>query len=303
MKITVFTPTYNRAYIMEYLYHSLQVQNYHDFEWLIVDDGSTDRTEELVGKWQREDNNFLIRYYKKENGGKCSAINTALDFAKGELFFVVDSDDFLTDNALEKIAGWTSELPKGEKYCGIAGNLGISETETPNTIINGLYRDGTLLDRYDWADGERALVFYTEVYRKYKYPIFENEKFMTEAVAYNRMAHDGYRMRFYNDILCIYEYLDDGLTKAGNKLFIQNPQGYGLWLKEKALFAGNRKFEILRLYYAFTCDLSPYYDAAHIARCIGTSPAMIVMCHVAHSISNLIKRKLLAKADFLSRKL
>ena len=84
-KITVFTPTYNRAYTLEALYHSLQRQTFHDFEWLIVDDGSTDGTEELVNKWQAEENPFPVRYVWQENGGKCCAINHGLELAAGEL--------------------------------------------------------------------------------------------------------------------------------------------------------------------------------------------------------------------------
>ena len=76
MKITVFTPTYNRAYIIENLYRSLQRQSFRDFEWVIVDDGSSDNTEELVNGWKNE-NDFPIIYFKQPNGGKCSAINTA----------------------------------------------------------------------------------------------------------------------------------------------------------------------------------------------------------------------------------
>ena len=92
-KITVFTPTYNRAYIIETLYRSLQRQTYRDFEWLVVDDGSADNTQELFEAWQKEDNFFPIRYYKQENGGKCRAMNRGLEMAQGELFFTVDSDD------------------------------------------------------------------------------------------------------------------------------------------------------------------------------------------------------------------
>ena len=100
VKITVFTPTYNRGRILENLYHSLQKQiNFH-FEGLIIDDGSIDNTEEIVTNWQNEENNFEIRYYKQKNGGKCRAINKALDLANGDLFFTVDSDDVLTDDAL-----------------------------------------------------------------------------------------------------------------------------------------------------------------------------------------------------------
>lgn len=277
MKITVFTPTYNRAYIIEQLYRSLQRQTFHDFEWLVVDDGSTDHTEELFRTWQQEDNRFPIRYYKKENGGKQRAINDALELARGELFFTVDSDDYLTDDALEKIDCWERDLPRNGKYCGVAGNLGTSETETPNHSFDMPYYEGTLLDRYGVVDGERAMAIYTTVHRKYPYPEFDGEKFITEAVVYNRIAHDGYKMRFFNDIIWIYEYLEDGLTRSGSKLFINNPRGYGLWLREKADFEGISLLNRLKMYYTFTCDLSPYYDTKLIAESIG-APEWIVRC-------------------------
>ena len=89
--ITVFTPTYNRAYIIENLYRSLQNQTTSDFEWLVIDDGSKDNTKELFTNWILENTNFPIRYYKVENGGKHRAINKATDIANGKLFFIVDS--------------------------------------------------------------------------------------------------------------------------------------------------------------------------------------------------------------------
>lgn len=237
-KITVFTPTYNRAYIIDNLYHSLQHQTYKDFEWLVVDDGSTDDTEELFKRLMNEEKDFPIRYYKTINGGKARAINLALDKANGELFFTVDSDDYLTDDALEKVISWERVLPSENKYCGVAGNLGTSVDKTTNRLFKNDFYEGDLLDRYKNVDGERAIVFYTEIHRKYKYPEFQGENFITEAVAWNRMAHDGYKMRFYNDIIWIYEYREDGLTKAGNRLFLNNPCGYGLWLREKLNFCG-----------------------------------------------------------------
>ena len=109
--VTVFTPTYNRAYILGDLYHSLQRQTCMDFEWLIVDDGSADDTKALVASWQGEENPFPIRYVYQENGGKCRAINRGLKEADGRLFFTVDSDDYLTDDAIEKVIRWDGELP------------------------------------------------------------------------------------------------------------------------------------------------------------------------------------------------
>ena len=172
MKLTVFTPTFNRAYILPVLYRSIQRQTFRDFEWLIVDDGSTDNTEELVSGWIKEQNDFPIRYIKQSNGGKCRAINRALDDARGELFFTMDSDDYLTDDALAKIVQWESELPKGENWCGLAGNIGTAPDDTENPIFPGGYFDGSLLDRYTKATGERATVFYTDIHRNYRYPEF-----------------------------------------------------------------------------------------------------------------------------------
>ena len=256
MVITVFTPTYNRGFILETLYRSLLRQSFRDFEWLIMDDGSTDNTEELIKSWIKGNNTVNIRYYKQPNGGKCRAINRGLELAEGTLFLVVDSDDYLTDDALEKIDRWEKELPKDGRYCGVSGNLGTAENNTSNTLFSGCYYDGSLLDRYKDADGERAYAFYTEIHRNYPYPVFDGETFMTEAVTYNRMAHDGYKMRFYNDIICIYEYLDDGLTKAGNRLFLQNPRGYGLWWREKEAFSGRSFLSALRLWYSYYCEMT-----------------------------------------------
>lgn len=291
MKITVFTPTYNRAYIIHELYNSLLRQSFLDFEWLVIDDGSTDNTKDIIFNWIQEKPPFPIRYFYQENGGKCRAINRALDLAQGELFFTVDSDDYLTDDALKKVVKWENDLPKEEKFCGVAGNLGISLTQTSNTFFEDEFYEGTLLDRYHCVDGERAIVFYTNIYRKYKYPEFSGEKFLTEAVVYNRMAYDGYKMRFYNDIIWIYEYKSDGLTKAGSKLFLNNPQGYGLWLQEKAEFQHISYKEKMKMYYTFTCDLSTLYDSKKIANCIGAPRCLILFFYVMHKIFYILKKE------------
>ena len=285
MKLTVFTPTYNRAYIIENLYRSLQRQTCHEFEWLVVDDGSADNTKELFEAWQKEENPFPIRYYRQENGGKHRAINRGLELADGKLFFVVDSDDYLTDDAVKKVLRWASELPNDGKYCGFAGNLGTAPGITPNKLFTGDYIEGSALDRYGAVDGERAMVFYTDIHRKYLYPEFPGERFMTEAVTWNRMARDGYKMRFYNDIIWIYEYKEDGLTKAGSRLFLENPKGYGLWLREKSEFLGESWIQRLRMYYSFTCDLSDRLDAKTIAQCIG-APCFVIS--VFYSIRKML---------------
>lgn len=286
MKITVFTPTYNRAYIIENLYRSLQRQTCTDFEWLVVDDGSTDNTSELFTVWQQEDNPFPIRYYRQENGGKHRAINYGLGLAAGELFFTVDSDDYLTNDALEKIVHWVTSLPVDEKYCGVAGNLGTTSQQTPNRLFADPFFDGTALDRYSFVDGERAMVFFTDIHRKYLYPTFPGENFMTEAVVWNRMAHDGYKVRFFNDIIWIYAYQEDGLTKAGNALFLKNPQGYCLWLREKCDALGESRW---KLRYSLTCELSSLYSAHEIADYFHTSYPAILLLRFVHKLLSLVK--------------
>ena len=294
-RITLFTPTYNRAYILDRLYRSVQRQTFRSFEWLIIDDGSADGTEELVKSWIEEKNDFPIRYCKVKNGGKCRAINRALDLAQGELFFTMDSDDYLTDDALQKVDAWEKTLPKDGKFCAVAGNLGTSPWETPNAPLPEPFLDANAMQRYPQPgktliDGERALVFYTHIHRKYKYPEFEGETFMTEAVAWNRMANDGYQVRFFNDVIWVYEYRDDGLTRAGSSIFLKNPRGYGLWLREKAAFEHASVMQRLRMIYTFTCDLSALYPSKQIAECIGAPHILVAAMHTAHKLKTFIRK-------------
>ena len=289
--VTVFTPTYNRAYILGDLYHSLQRQTCMDFEWLIVDDGSADDTEALVASWQGEKNPFPIRYVYQENGGKCRAINRGLKEADGRLFFTVDSDDYLTDDAIEKVIRWDGELPKDGHFCGYVGNRGITPTQTPNRLFPGGYLDGTALDRYDQVDGERAFVFYTEIHRKYLYPEFPGEKFLTEAVTWDLMAHDGYKMRFYNDIIWIWEYKDDGLTRAGYRVFLENPQGTGLFFRQKAEFLHYSLWNRLTLWYGYATDAMDRCTDEQIAQYIGMPKALVPPCRWLHGLVQILKKK------------
>ena len=289
--VTVFTPTYNRAYILGDLYHSLQRQTCMDFEWLIVDDGSADDTKALVASWQGEKNPFPIRYVYQENGGKCRAINRGLKEADGRLFFTVDSDDYLTDDAIEKVIRWDGELPKDGHFCGYVGNRGITPTQTPNRLFPGGYLDGTALDRYDQVDGERAFVFYTEIHRKYLYPEFPGEKFLTEAVTWDLMAHDGYKMRFYNDIIWIWEYKDDGLTRAGYRVFLENPQGTGLFFRQKAEFLHYSLWNKLTLWYGYATDAMDRCTDEQIASYIGMPKALVPPCRWLHGLVQILKKR------------
>ena len=256
-----------------------------------MDDGSADDTKALVASWQGEENPFPIRYVYQENGGKCRAINRGLKEADGRLFFTVDSDDYLTDDAIEKVIRWDGELPADGHFCGYVGNRGITPTQTPNRLFPGGYLDGTALDRYDQVDGERAFVFYTEIHRKYLYPEFPGEKFLTEAVTWDLMAHDGYKMRFYNDIIWIWEYKDDGLTRAGYRVFLENPQGTGLFFRQKAEFLHYSLWNKLTLWYGYATDAMDRCTDEQIASYIGMPKALVPPCRWLHGLVQILKKK------------
>lgn len=299
INITIFTPTYNRAYILERLYRSLQRQTNKSFEWLVVDDGSVDNTAALFSKWAQEENGFCIRYYKKQNGGKHRAVNLGLDLAKGNYFMVVDSDDWLTRDAVEKLCVWTEDIKNDNLVVGIVANKGTSNEETPNYFFKQSFLDKTLLDMKKYEEngkkvlsGERAMCFRTEIHKRYKYPEFDGEKFVTEAVAYNRMANDGLKMRFFNDIITIYEYQEDGLSSLSGELYLRNPRGYGLWVGEKAKFDNLSVIQYVKILYAFYCDLSERYTVNFIAKCIGTNFMVIWAMMVVHKIAHCMKKGL-----------
>lgn len=285
-RITVFTPTYTRAYIIENLYKSLCRQTYRDFEWLVVDDGSSDNTEDVIMKMKAEAD-FSIRYYKKENGGKHTAINMGLELAQGELFFTVDSDDWLTDDALEKVVKWEAELPKDGNFCGFAGRLQDTAGQLSGAGNEKSYFDGTTLDRYGAAGGERAMVFYTQIHKKYPYPVYEGERFLTEAVTWNRMARDGYQFRYYNDVIWIYEYQPDGLTGMGPSLYQRNLMGYGLWIRERSDILGERGMKRFMTWYSYCCEMKQWYTPAQIAKSLGIPAAYVWMILLLHRVKNI----------------
>lgn len=290
-RITVFTPTYNRVNYLDKLYQSLNKQLFKDFEWLIIDDGSQDHTKEILEKWLKENNSYNIIYHQQKNAGKISALNKGLDLAKGELFFTVDSDDILTEDALLKIDNWVKELPKEVKFCGVMGNKGTARDITPNNIFNAKFIDTDFLAITSGKvkiTGERAHVFFTEIHKQYKYPIFKGEKFMTEAVAKNRMAKDGYLIRAFNDIIYIYEYLEDGLTHNIKAAYINNPKGYALWLKEKSDFLNYSFIKRFKLYYSYFAAVHQKIGLSEIALNLKISNFFVLILFVLFKIKSII---------------
>ena len=295
MRINVFTPTYNRAYIIDELYNSLKKQTFIDFEWLIIDDGSTDCTYEKVKNWSADNTKFPIRYYKFENSGKQKEINRALDLARGELFFTVDSDDLLTADALDKINQWEKTIPQCEKFCGFAGSDGDMTGKAINPIFSEEYVDATFFNRYAetgmFIGHDRPWVFYTDVHRQYRYPEFEGEKFIAEAVVWNRMAKDGYQIRCFNDVIYLIEHQEDGYTKKISQILIQSPKGYGLWKAEQMSFLKYGFLRRIKEYYIFYCDLQNKYHWRDIAKYIQASAPVMMFVIIAFKLKHIGWRK------------
>ncbi len=229
--MTVFTPAYNRAHTLPRLYESLKRQTLTDFEWIVVNDGSTDGTEELLRRWQEEDKPFPLRFVTVPNGGKPRAINTGVGMAKGRFFFLVDSDDCLLPVAVEKMTRWAKEIEEDPSFIGVGAARGRPDGQylkgvPPKTGPLG-YVDATNLERplYD-LDADMCEAYRLSDYRRYPYFTWEGEKFAPEQITMNEMALDGYRLRWHRDILYLCEYLEDGLTKGSALLEKRNPMGY-----------------------------------------------------------------------------
>lgn len=226
MLVTVFTPTYNRAYCLHQLYDSLCGQTSTEFEWLIIDDGSSDNTKQLVEKWKIE-NKIIINYAYKENGGMHTAHNKAYELIKTEWNVCVDSDDFMPVNAIDLILKEIINLPKH-----FAGLLGLDEDKNTGNIIGTKIPESLkqvkLNELYSLhsVKGDKKLVLKTDVIKKYPpYPVFEGEKFVPLDYKYLLIDQD-YFLKPVNKVFCIVEYQIDGSTRNILNQYRRNPRGF-----------------------------------------------------------------------------
>lgn len=270
--ITVVTATYNRAHTLERLYNSLQNQDCYDFEWLVINDGSTDNTDLLFFHWSNDKNKFPIRYIKTENNGKMRAINHALDLAKGKYFFIVDSDDYLCPNAISFIKNGFKSLPKNDNsfigISGIRGDINKKPLHRNPTIPPSIgYIDASNIDREKYGlQSDMAEVFLTEKLKKYKFPIWEGEKFTPEAVVWDKIALDGYKLRWFDSIIYICDYQPNGLTNSTWQLLKNNPMGYAMFFNSQLQYKKGLKNRInLILQFLSCCCLAKEYQ--YIFKC------------------------------------
>lgn len=230
MTLTIFTPVFNRAYIIGNLYKSLCAQTLQNFEWLIIDDGSRDNIKEVIKGFISEQK-INIRFFSQSNGGKHRAINTGLSRAQGDLFFIVDSDDALEPFAVEQIMKYSVFVK--DKCVGLCFHreymnkyiIGspFPKNEMLSTSLEMTYKYG--------VKGDRAEVFSTEVLRRFPFPTFKDENFVPEALVWNRISIK-YKLLFIDEPIYLCEYLPDGLTVNFQKNLQRNPKGFGLYYRE-----------------------------------------------------------------------
>ncbi|TVY05647.1 glycosyltransferase family 2 protein [Paenibacillus cremeus] len=239
--LTVFTPTFNRAYTLHLCYESLKRQTCKDFIWLIIDDGSTDKTRELVNDWISE-NLVPIRYHFQENQGMHGAHNTAYELIDTELNVCIDSDDYMANDAVEKIVSFWKKHGN-ERFAGIIGLDATPNGEIIGTELPGHLKVAKLSDIYSKhrVQGDKKLVYRSELTRRSPpYPVFPGEKYCPLSYKYVLIDQDC-PLLIMNEILCHVEYLVDGSSMNIVKQYKRNPQGFLFFRKIAMQYAPSFK--------------------------------------------------------------
>ena len=265
MLITVFTPTFNRSNLLPRLYESLKAQTCQDFEWLIVDDGSTDNTEEILAPLLKDGLGCGdIRYFKQENGGKHRAINLGVLEARGELFFIADSDDWLPVDALQIVADKYSRIKSNPKIGGVCG---LDMALNDNVIGSGLPKDEILCNSIDLrlkyhVTGDLKEVFLTRVLKEFPFPEIDGERFCPEALVWNRIAQK-YDLLFFNKPIYIAEYQDGGLSDRIVQVRMESPVASMMCYREysKCNIPFKDKIKSAINFWRFaSCSSSPFFN-------------------------------------------
>lgn len=220
MRFSILTATYNRAHTLHRVYESLCAQTFRDFEWLVVDDGSTDGTQALVARWKAS---FPVRYLWKPNGGKHTAINLGASLAMGELTLIFDSDDRCTPNTLERFDFHWQQLQDPGRFAVLCCNC-----QTPKGSLVGSPYSKEQIDAFTLAETLRCLggverwaAVRTDILRAFPYP--EGERFVMEALVWYRIARR-YAFRFFNEPLRILYLSPNSLSRRGMELLISSPK-------------------------------------------------------------------------------
>lgn len=271
--LTIFTPTFNRAFILPKLYKSLVNQSNKNFVWLIVDDGSSDNTRDLIREFQTE-NKIEIEYIFQENRGKHFAVNNGLRNAKTEFFSVIDSDDFLTDNAIAEMEKLCNKIRRDDQIAGFTFIRFSEKTE----FDKGKYGQKEWLvsgrANYEWEfPGEMTYCFKTKIHRQFFFPEFEGEKFCPESLVLRRIERI-YNILFTDQVLAFGDYLEGGLMSNYYQLLIKNPKSSLLNIKERFQdsLSKKEKLDLAKNYW----DIASKSGASFKDKFFGISPFLIL---------------------------
>ena len=223
--LTIITPTYNRADCLVTCWESLRGQTCIDFQWLVIDDGSTDNTEMVISEICEQYPDYCINYVKKENGGKHTALNESHSHIRGKYVVVLDSDDQLTPSAVEQILSGWHDYEKHAEVGQLIFLKGYSEAEPICYVKNDRVIVDTLTEPRIGVTGRDCCdSFRTELFVKYPFPVFPGERFLGEGASFFFIELESKGV-YINQVIYICNYREDGLTKAGKKMRLQNPQG------------------------------------------------------------------------------
>lgn len=236
IRFSILTATFNSASTLTRTFESLQEQTIRSFEWVIVDDGSTDGTQGLIESF-RTVNRFEITYTKQENRGKPSAINAAVRLARGHLATVLDSDDVCLPNAVERFEDLWASIPSDviDTFSGVSVNTidrsgTVVGTPFPLDIIDDYpYR----LQYWHGVQGEKWGFHRTDLLKAFPYPVYPGETYVPEGLVWNRLG-TRFLVRHINEALRIYEPGPAGITSRIDRLRLENPRSFALFYGELA---------------------------------------------------------------------
>lgn len=224
--VSIITPTYNRAHTLERLFASLKAQTDLDFEWIVIDDGSTDDTPKKIKEFMKEKPAFIIKRHRQENKGMYVAVNRGLDCVKGKMVFLLGSDDMLTKNAVEVIKKEELSISGLKNFAGLAFSLVDENEQVIGTRTKESFIDATTLElkKYN-INGDKCQVYYSNILTKFRFPEFENEKYQDMAYVFYQIGQQDLKLRWYNREIYIAEYSFGGLTKLGDLKYKNSPKG------------------------------------------------------------------------------
>lgn len=220
MFISIITPVYNRAELIHNLYDSLINQKNYDFEWVIVNDGSTDNIEHVVEEFKKK-SPFPINFISKENGGKPSAVNIGVIESRCDWVLIIDSDDELSKNGMSIIV--SDIIQVNDPAC--AGLIYLKAYTSSGGVVGDYFKTARINNtNLASIKGDKAIVIKRNLLLNHLFPVFPFEKFITEAYAWNRIL-DSYYLKGYNKVIYLCEYLEGGLTHNYKQLLEKNKNG------------------------------------------------------------------------------